>query len=285
MSTGLTLRYNWMGPVGTLSQAEICNSARLDPSQRTKDMEYRRKVVRKIRDSMNRVKRELGLSAPASQNNSPPRPEDAAPIVTIVDASPAPADPPVLSTRTSDAARSVSTAIRGSLIRTGVTYTSFLDGTAHDSINQLNDYNRFGLPLLKESVQGTPAVLPPNIEDQFSTGDISAAVKEEALCRMTLDAGRKQRDMNYMSSFVPPTPSNNADATNSNGKESLFGPVEDEELESLESVYKELRLRVNSSRASYNAKADEFARNLLKSSAARAVDVAGRYRAANPPKE
>jgi hypothetical protein len=282
----LSFRYNWMGPVGTVSQAEICNSSRLEPTQRTKDMDYRRKVARKIRENMNRIKRDLGLAdaAPSggtSANNSPPRAEEEGlssdPIVSIVDQSPAAAQPPALSTRTSNAAKSVSNAIRNSLIRSGVTYTSFIDGSVHEGLRRLNHYNSFCLPLLQETLKGSGAAVPS--AEQFSTVEMAAAVKEETVCRIALDAARKQRDLTYMSSFVPPTPS---DSRAAHAADTPFDAVGDDEYEGLELVYKDLRQRVMSIRETYNQQADAYARSVFKIAAVRSLDLSGKYRAAFP---
>ena len=285
----LTFRYNWMGPVGTVTKVEICNSSRLDHGQRTKDMEYRRKVVKKVRDNMLRIKKDLGLAVA----ESPPRDLPAPPPVTTTPSEPIvmlvaqhegspQAAAPVLSSRTAKAAHTVSTAIRSSLIRSGVSYTSFLDGTLHEGLRKVNLYNEFGRPLLAEALKGSGIAIPN--EEEFETASLAAAIKEEAVCRIALDAARKQRDLTYMSSFVPPTPSStHGDSySNSNKQQTPFDSLPDDEYESLEAVYQELRQRVNGMRNTYNLKAEACARAFLKSSAARCLDLEKRFQAAHP---
>lgn len=281
----LTFRYNWMGPVGTVSQSEICNSSRLEPTQRTKDMDYRRHMARKIRENMNRIKRELGLpvangGATSSAGNSPPRADEAAssePILTLVDEAPATAEPPRMSTRTSNAAMNVSAAIRNSLIRTGAAYTSFCDGSVHDGLRKLTHYTEFCEPLLVQAIEASGATVPAF--RRYMTTDLIAAVKEETFCRMALDAARKQRDTTYMSSFVPPTPS---DSRVLSSDSTPFDPVADDEYEGLEMVYKDLRQRVAAMREQYNRQSDEFAKTIFKIAAVRSLNLSGKYRAAFP---
>ncbi len=286
--SSLTFRYNWMGPVGTVSQAEICNSSRLEPTQRTKDMDYRRHMARKIRDNMNRIKRELGLPVAAmagegsSAGNSPPRAEDAVssePILTLVEDPPL-VEPPRMSTRTTNAAKSVSAAIRNSLIRSGAAYTSFCDGSVHDGLRKLAHYNEFCEPLLVKAIEASGAAVPAF--RRYMTTDLIAAVKEETFCRMALDAARKQRDTTYMSSFVPPTPS---DSRVMSSDSTPFDQVADDEYEGLELVYKDLRQRVATMREQYNRQSDEFAKTIFKIPAVRSLNLWGKYRAAFPEEE
>jgi hypothetical protein len=292
-----------MGPVGTVTQTEYCSAKNLEATQRTKDIDYRRKITRKIRESMNRIKRDLGLleegptttaggaSTTATPTDSPPRVEDTdgARDISAVAGKPAPTDDgggdapqqqPRLSTRTTNAARSISSAITQSLIRSGSAYTSFMDGTVHSDWRKLDHYHAFCLPLLEAALvasgSGESAVARAK---EFATSGLAAATKEEYMCRMQLDAARKQRDVTYMSSFYLSSPTNSDAAKDA----ALDEPISDDDLQALELAYVAFRQSTATLRSEYNSKAEACATNFFKIDKVRSLDLAAQYRAANPP--